>query len=134
MDKERKFKHGLDGYNKAKLPVFMSDNIYYNGAKQFKNEKKFTKSSAYNPEIKLVEKEDKVYLYLRFDQDFYRHKGKMITTELLGKAKIPNVVFENPDGTLLKIDKDYFGNMRSDNNNTAGPFINLDKGKVVLKV
>ncbi len=58
----------------------------------------------------------------------------MRTTELLGSAKTPNAIFENPNGTSLKIDIDYFGNMRYDNNNTTGPFINLDKGKVVLKV
>ena len=82
----------------------------------------------------MVEEGDNVYLYLSFDQAFYNHKGELITTELLGKAKIPNAVFENPDGTSLKIDEDYFGNMRSDKNTIAGPFIDFDKGKVVLKV
>jgi hypothetical protein len=133
-DKNEKYKHGLEVYNNAKLPVFINDNIYYNGAKPFKEEKKYSESSTYNPDIKLVEEGNNVYLYLSFDQAFFNHKGEMITTELLGKAKIPNTAFENPDGTSLKIDEDYFGNMRSDKNTTAGPFINLDKGKVMLKV
>ncbi len=134
MDKERKYKHGLEGYNEAVLPVFISGNIYYNGAKPFKEENINTESSAYNPEVNLVEEGDDVYLYLTFDQVYYDHKGNMITTELLGKAKIPNAVFDNPDGTSLKIDEDYFGNIRSEENNGAGPFIDLDKGKAVLKV
>ena len=32
-----------------------------------------------------------------------------MTTELLGKAKIPGLPYENPDGSPLKIDTDYFG-------------------------
>ncbi len=133
-DENRKFKHGLEGYNKVKLPVFISDNIYYNGAKSFKDEKRYSESSAFNPEVKLVEKGDNVYLYLSLNQPFYNHKAEMITTERLGKAKIPNALFDNPDGTSLKIDKDYFGDIRSDKNNVAGPFINLKKGTIKLKV
>lgn len=133
-DNKVKYKHGLEGYNNAKLPVWMSDNIYYNGAKPYDKEKKYTESSAYNPEVKLVEEGDGVYLHLTFDQAYYNHKGEIITTEILGKAKIPNAAFENPDGKSLKIDRDYFGNLRSDENNTPGPFISLKKGKLLLKV
>lgn len=134
MDKEGKYKHGLEGYINAKLPLFINDNVYYNGAKPYKDEIKYAESSTYNPELKLVDEGDHVFLYLTFDQAFYKHKGKIITTELLGKAKIPNALFNNPDGTSLKIDKDYFGNKRSGENTSAGPFINIDKGKVMLKV
>ena len=47
---------------------------------------------------------------------------------LRGKA------FENPDGTFLLLDKDYFGNVRSGQTSTAGPFVNPEKGKGVIKV
>lgn len=52
----------------------------------------------------------------------------------LGKAKMPNEAFENPDGTPLKIDTDYFGNNRSESNPSAGPFENPGKGSLKLKV
>jgi hypothetical protein len=134
-DQEDKYnKHGLEAYNEAKLPVFIFDNTYYNGAKPFKGEEKYIESSAYNPDVIMEEKGENVYLYLTFDQAYYNHKVKMITTTLLGKARIPNAVFENSDGTSLKIDEDYFGNLRSAENNSAGPFINLEYGKVMLKV
>ena len=42
--------------------------------------------------------------------------------------------FENPDGTALKIDTDYFGNKRSESNPSAGPFENPGKGMIKLKV
>jgi len=126
--------YGLGTYSDAKLPMFISDNLYYNWAKPFKREKKFAESPLYNPEVKLIEEGESVYLEFTFNQEFFIHRGEMITTELLGKAKVPNAIFDNRNGTTLKIDEDYFGKIRSDENTTAGPFINLKSGKVVLKV
>jgi hypothetical protein len=58
----------------------------------------------------------------------------LITSELLGFAKIPKARFENADGTTLMIDKDYFGHVRTSYNDVAGPFVDLEKGRVMLKV
>jgi hypothetical protein len=132
-NKDAKFKDGLEGYNNAKLPVWISDNIYYNGAKPSEKEKLFTATS-YNPEFKLLENDENVYLNFTLEQQFFENKVKIITTELLGKAKVPDVVFDNPDGTSLKIDKDYFGSSRSFRYTMAGPFSNINKEKMELKV
>ena len=43
-------------------------------------------------------------------------------------------MFENPDGTPVKIDEDYFGHLRSGENAVPGPFVDLEKGSVNLKV
>jgi alpha-N-arabinofuranosidase len=53
---------------------------------------------------------------------------------MLGKAKMPKAPFDNPDGTPLKIDRDYFGNLRTGETTVAGPFSNLNSGSNVLKV
>jgi hypothetical protein len=127
-------KHGSVAYDGAKLPVFINDNVYYYGAKPFKGEKKYIESSAYNPEVQLVEKGDDVYLHFTLDQPFWNCDVKMITTALLGKAKVPNAFFDNPDGTPLTIDRDYFNKVRSVENDIAGPFAKVAKGQVVLKV
>ena len=125
-NKYNKFKHDFEGYNNAKLQLWMDGNIYYNEAKPFTKDTNSINSTAYNPEIKLVEDGEDVFLYLTFDQAYYNHEVKTITTELLGKAIIPKAVFDNPDGTSLKIDTDYFGDKRLEENNSAGPFLNLN--------
>jgi alpha-N-arabinofuranosidase len=61
-------------------------------------------------------------------------KNKMLTSELLGKAKIPNQGYVNPDGSSIRIDKDYFGNTRKTKNPTPGPFENLKEGVQEIKV
>ncbi len=131
---DNKNKFGLEGYNEAKLPVFISGNIYYYGAKPSNKDINFAADSTFNPEVTLFQEAENGYLKFSFSQAFYNHKVKMITTGLLGKAKIPKAAFDNPDGTPLKIDSDYFGAKRSESNPSIGPFENQKKGMVKLKV
>ena len=112
----------------------MSDNIYYYGAKPCVKEKNFIESSGFNPEVKLKEEGDNVYLNLTLNQEYYTNKGQIITSEILGSAKIPKTRFENANGTALIFDKDFFGNIRSSENSVAGPFVGLAKGNLTLKL
>ena len=56
------------------------------------------------------------------------------TSEMLGKAKIPGLPYENADGSPLVIDIDYFGAKRNPNAPSAGPFENPASGQLKLKV
>jgi len=47
--------------------------------------------------------------------------GKMVHTDVLGMAFEPEQKFENPDGTPIRFDSDYFGNHRGVNV-LPGPF------------
>ena len=58
----------------------------------------------------------------------------MVTTELLGKAKFPNLTYAQPNDTPYKIDTDYFGKKRSKSNPTADPFASPGGGHLRLKV
>jgi len=131
---DSKYKSGLEGYNGAKLPVWMSGNIYYNGARPSDKDLNFIEKTAFDPQIKLTEDNTTCYLQIKLSPEFYTHSIKMITTEILGKAKIPKAMFDNPDGTPLTIDTDYFGTKRSVTNPAAGPFENLKEGELNLKV
>ena len=133
-DKNSKMHYGTEIYNNVKLPVWMSGNTFYFGAKPGNKETNFVDSQSFNPEIKIKEEGDHVYLNLSFDQKFYDHKGELITSDLLGKAKIPRARFDNADGTAFLLNTDYFGNARSAENAVSGPFVNLQKGELNLKV
>ena len=79
--KDKNYKPGLESYSKAKLPVFINNNVYYNGAKAFNNEVKRIESREYNPKLKLVEDDDSVYLHITLDQAFFNHKATIITSD-----------------------------------------------------
>lgn len=129
-----KIKHGLEGYNNAKLPVWMGGNTFYNGARPSDKDVNFTTDTAFDPKLELVEEGKDVYLQIAFNQAIYDQMVKMITTEILGKAKISKAKFDNPDGTALEIDTDYFGKKRSETNPSVGPFENPEKGELKLKI
>lgn len=70
--------------------------------------------------IKLEEQEEGFWITV--PQVFAAQKCSMVTTELLGKAKVPDASFENPDGNPYRLDTDYFGNKRIPENPAPGPF------------
>ena len=125
---------GLDGYDKATLPVEIEGNVYYNGAKPYIKETKHLVKAEFNPEAKVIKKGDSMFLHITLDDSWYALDNRLVTTVILGRAKIPNLSFENPDGTALKIDTDYFGKKRNEAHPSAGPFEIPGEGKLMLKV
>jgi hypothetical protein len=125
---------GLDEYDKVTLPVQIEGNVYYNGAKPYLKETNYLVKTEFNPEVKVVEEGDSVFLHITLDDSLNALDNLLVTTALLGRAKIPDAAYENPDGTPLKIDTDYFGKKRSEANPSAGPFENHEDGKLTLKV
>jgi hypothetical protein len=127
--KSNKTNYGLVGYNLAKLPVWIDGNVYFDKALGCQGETNKTEKAGVKSNPILTEKGNQVLLELNLGEDLKNQARQIITTEILGRAKMPNAAFENPDGTSLKIDKDYFGKMRSKNLISAGPFEGTLPGK-----
>ena len=91
--------------------------------------------SGFDPGIKLIEKPDGLYLQISLDKAWAKkQRRQLVTTELLGKAKIPDLPFEQPDGSLYRIDTDYSGNKRNTANPCPGPFEFVEGGTQEFKV
>ena len=125
---------GLEGYDKAVLPVFMGHNVFLKGAKPSKHEANPLVLLHADPDLKLLEKEDGFYLEMSLDEACAKQQCPLVTTELLGKAKTPALPYEQPDGSPYRIDTDYFGKKRNETNPSVGPFENPGVGKLRLKV
>jgi hypothetical protein len=126
-------KSGLGVYENAELPMFVDGNVYLNSARKFSKEKNFLEIKT-NPEIQIEEKENGIFLSINLDEKILKMQNQMVTTEILGKAVIPNAAFENRDGSPLVIDSDFFGKKRNTKNPTAGPFEKPQKGNLSIKV
>ncbi len=125
---------GTVEYADSKLPVWIASNIYFNGAKPYKLEANAYENKSSDPNVYLEERGNEVFLHINVDDSFKKVKTQLITTQLLGKVIAPKTAFENPDGTPLKIDRDYFGEKRSETNPFVGPIEGLREGKQVIKV
>jgi len=105
---------GLAPAHSGHLPVWCEGNVYLGGAKPWKKETKYLAVDGNGQEIKveLVEKDGEYYLDTNIYDLIGDFTGRMINTEVLGKAFEPEQYFENPDGTPIRFDADYFGNHR----------------------
>ena len=63
-----------------------------------------------------------VMLQLKLRADWRQRQCQPVTTERLGKTRASGQAFDNPDGSPLSIDTDYFGNVRNMNSPFPGPF------------
>ncbi len=129
--------HGdLSQYDTARLPMWMNGNVFLKGAKPAKHETEPLLKPEFDPKLNLVEKADGFYLELILDKVWSVERiRKLVTTDMLGKAVIPNLPYEKPDGSPLRVDTDYFGKKRNEKNPSAGPFENPAVGKqLTLKV
>jgi alpha-N-arabinofuranosidase len=125
----------LGQYDGARSPVWMDGNVFSKGAKPSKHEKEPLVKPEFDPALKLAEKADGFYLEVKFDKAWAGERTrKLVTTELLGRAALPNLPYERPDGTPIRVDTDYFGKSRNETNPAPGPFENAGTGPLVLKV
>lgn len=124
--------YGLGGYDDAKYQMFVDGNVYYNGAIPFSEEKNKLIDTDFIPQLKVIEEKDGIYLSIT-SLDMNNLSTSQVNTGMLGKAKIPKQVYEQPDGTPISIDTDYSGNKRNDKPK-PGPFELIKEGENIFKV
>jgi alpha-N-arabinofuranosidase len=112
----------------------MAGNVFLKGAKPSKHESNPLVQPNVNPGIKLVEKSDGMYLEITLNKVWAQQQQRqVVTTDLLGKAKIPDLPYEQPDSSPYRIDTDYSGERRNTANPFPGPFELPRGGRHVLK-
>ena len=113
------------------LPVWVEGNAYFNGASVCKHEKHKLSDRRSKVTIALEEKDGKYSLKTNVYAKLKEFKDGIICTETLGKAFEPEQRFENPDGTDIVFDRDYFGNHRG-TETIPGPFASAEDAEKIL--
>ena len=112
--------YGLWVYNSRQYPLLTGGNVCCNHAQAYTNEAVL--QAELNTKVKLEEDCGQVMLHLELGSELKQARTVLVTTKLLGRAKVPDLGYEQADGSTLKINTDYFGRKRSSANPTAGPF------------
>jgi alpha-N-arabinofuranosidase len=115
---------GLWVYDARKGSLQTGGNVYYNGAQPCAKEAAPLALTDVDPMPSIAEKDGSVHLHLTLGDAPEKAATALVTTVLLGKAKVSDCAYENPDGSPLRIDTDYFGKKRSETRPSAGPFEN----------
>lgn len=148
-------------YSKALLPVSFDGNVYTKGTVRIENvetkksygemtEAGKEKMKAYkeqtarewnaiidtgfDAEEELITANDKVYLQIRLDKKWLQHKRQLVTTNNLDRATVPNLPFENPDGSPVRMSKDYSQKQKNIVNPSPGPFEIKSSGMEKIRV
>lgn len=102
--------------------TIMGGNVYFNGVEASSLEKDAALFPNFNPEVKVMEEKDGIYLQFKNMNGLGSVKTKFVRGRELGQAGVSLEDFENPDGTELVIDRDYFGRPRDPEKPMVGPF------------
>jgi len=125
----------LNVFDQAALPCFAAGNVFAEGAQPSKFDADAVVETNFDAGVKLEQKSDGWYLTLAEDKS-WRGKAtrQLVTTALLGKARVPGCAYENADGSALKVDTDYFGKKRDSKKPFPGPFEIPADGSRSIKV
>jgi alpha-N-arabinofuranosidase len=123
--------YGLWIYDEMPTPLAAGGNVYCFGAKPYGKEPN-TAVSKEDPGLKVVEKEGEVFLEITLPSN--PAQTRIVTTEMLGKASVPDLQYLDFDGTPLKLDTDYFERKRDPVRPNPGPFEKCGSGRVMLRV
>lgn len=124
----------LSVYDKAPLAVKMEGNVFLKGAKPSKHERRPVVRPDFDPGIALVERDGGFVLELALDEVLGARKRPLVTTALLGRAVIPNLSYEQADGSPVSVGEDFFGKARSAADPTPGPFETPGTGRLTLRL
>jgi len=124
---------GLWVYDFREFPLRTGGNVFYNGAQPYGLETGVTVGAAEIPEVKLSAEGDNLVLRLTLGPEFKLARTTLVTTAKLGKARVPGLAYENPDGSVLKIDTDFSGKKRNKKSPGAGPFEKPAPDSLLLK-
>lgn len=120
MDREPNM-GALATYHFGHLPVWVEGNAYFNGATVCKHETKHLIDNQSKATVELVEKDGRVSLKTNVYELLKDFRARIITSDVLGRAFEPEQRFENPDGSAITFNTDYFGDHRG-LDTIPGPF------------
>lgn len=118
-------------HERRHLPVWCDGNAYLAGAKAWKHEKHCLVNEDEKVFVELVEDEEGYHLHTNVYDFLKEFEDGIIDSDILGKAFEPDQRFENPDGSAITFDRDYYGNHRG-LRTIPGPFASANEAENIL--
>jgi alpha-L-arabinofuranosidase len=118
--------------SKAQLRV---GNVFMAGARPSVHEANPLMLPDADPKLRLVGRAGRLLLEGGVNWAAIRSGSRpLVTGAMLGRATTPGLPYENPDGSPVTMDRDYFRKARDPSNPTPGPFEGIARGPLTLRV
>jgi alpha-N-arabinofuranosidase len=122
---------GLLGYEEAGMTSSMKGNVYLKGAAPSSLEKSPVARPDLDPHLRLVEEPDGLYLEMDVKDSWGREAStELVMTQYLGRARVPDLPYVQPDRDLYFLDTDYMGVARDTAHPFPGPFEVTEGGRL----
>ena len=134
VEKENLEKPGdLQLFEKVEQPAYISKNVYLNDAKPFAKEKDFLMHAGFDADFSIESNDDAVYLNITLPENFELFHCVPYNTYMLPRVRIVDADFENPDGSPVILDSDYF-DVTVTEKSVCGPIGELKAGKNRIRI
>ena len=120
-------------FNDTEQPVYINHNVYIGDSKAYAREEEYLQVADFDGQFEIEESVDGVYLNITLPEGFGDFVHQPQNTATLGRARIVDADFENPDGSSLVLDLDYLDNEKGEVA-VVGPLAGLKSGKNKVKV
>jgi len=130
MDREPDMR-ALAQYHFGHLPVWVDGNAYFNGANVYAKEAHKLVDADDRVTVELEERDGRCVLKTNVYDFLKDFRDGIVNSDILGCAFEPEQRFENPDGTAITFDRDYFGNHRG-LDTLPGPFADIGPAERVV--
>jgi len=120
-------------FDRVRQPAYIAGNCYLNGAVPFDREKDALVVDDVDPAVRIIEEGDEVYLSCTLPASFETMRCAIPTTDTLNRVRIADAEFENPDGSKLILDRDYFHAQKTERS-VPGPISTLKAKENIIKV
>ena len=120
-------------FNETEQPVYIARNAYVGESKNYAREEGALLAVDFDGQFEIEESDDGVYLHVTLPEGVEAFVHAPQTTASLGRARIVDADFENPDGSSLVLDVDYHGSAKGQVA-VVGPLASLKSGKNKVKV
>jgi len=123
----------LEEFLPVEQPVYINNNAYFGSAEPFDRELDNLVNHSFNPKFTIVDEGDAVYLSCDLPNNFLDILGEVHSTTTLTRVRIVDAEFENPDGSDVVLDSDFFDELKGEKS-PIGPIARLNKGKNYIKI
>nr|MBP3599099.1 hypothetical protein [Eubacterium sp.] len=104
------------------IPVQIQGNAYFGGAIACSHEPEAKVFAEAGITFELSEEKNKVHVRIKDEELLGKAGSELLSADMLGTSYHAEMAYENPDGTNIVFDTDFFGKKRPVDNVTPGPF------------
>ena len=122
-----------DGFIKVKQPVYIAGNVYTNNARACEAEADKLDRPDFDAGFEIEEIDGQVFLCVTMPDGFEAYISKAHSTQSLGRVRIADADFENPDGSVLALDTDYL-DTSVEGASVSGPLACLKDGANHIRI